>query len=128
MGLEVTGTVSDVRPFIGAGSVYVVPLRAGGGTRLKIFEALAMAKPVVSTTIGAEGLGLEPGRHYMAADEPDEFALAVVELLRRPEQRRALGDGGRDLVESRFSWARVAQQFEAHCQEVVAAPAARQRS
>jgi glycosyltransferase involved in cell wall biosynthesis len=126
-GLEVTGTVDDVRPFIDAASVYVVPLRAGGGTRLKIFEALAMAKPVVSTTIGAEGLGLEPGRHYLVADDPAGFARAVVELLRSAERRKTLGQAGRHLVESQFSWANVALQFEAHCQEVVAAPAARQR-
>jgi glycosyltransferase involved in cell wall biosynthesis len=120
-GVEVTGTVDDVRPFIGAGSVYVVPLRAGGGTRLKILEALAMAKPVVSTTIGAEGLGLEPDRHARMADDPGDFARAVVELLRSPEWRSSLGRAGRHLVESQFSWTKVALQFEAHCREVVAA-------
>ena len=83
-GVTITGTVSDVRPAIAEGAVYVVPLRAGGGTRLKIFEALAMARPVVSTTVGAEGLGIEPGLHYTCADQPREFADAVVSLLKDP--------------------------------------------
>ena len=67
-GVEVTGTVDDVRPSIAEAAVYVVPLRAGSGTRLKIFEALAMGKAVVSTTVGAEGLAIESGRHFVAAD------------------------------------------------------------
>jgi glycosyltransferase involved in cell wall biosynthesis len=119
-GITVTGTVDDVRPFIAEGSVYVVPLRAGGGTRLKIFEALAMARPVVSTTVGAEGLGLMPGRHYVAADEPAAFADAVVALLRDESRRRALGGTGRQLVETCYSWPRIARVFEQHCEEVVA--------
>ncbi len=69
-GIVVTGTVEDVRPWIGEAAVYVVPLRAGSGTRLKIFEALAMGKAVVSTTVGAEGLGLEPAHHFVPADDP----------------------------------------------------------
>src|SRR5262249_8448219 len=83
-GIRVTGTIDDVRPAIAEGAVYVVPLRAGGGTRLKIFEALAMGKAVVSTTVGAEGLALVDGEHFVDANEPDEFATAVVDLLRDP--------------------------------------------
>ena len=116
----VTGTVDDVRPSIAEAAVYVVPLRAGGGTRLKIFEALAMAKPVVSTTVGAEGLALEPGRHFVAADDPSDFANAVVGLLRDPQRRKALGEAGRDLVEAHYSWPTVAREFEERCEEVVA--------
>lgn len=116
----VTGTVDDVRPSIAEAAVYVVPLRAGGGTRLKIFEALAMAKPVVSTTVGAEGLALEPGRHFVAADDPRDFAEAVVGLLRDPQRRTALGQAGRDLVEAYYSWPTVAREFEERCEEVVA--------
>jgi len=119
-GVVVTGTVDDVRPAIGAGSVYVVPLRAGSGTRLKIFEALAMARAVVSTTVGAEGLALEPGRHFVPADDPAAFADAVVALLRHPERRRAMGEAGRLLVETHYAWATVAQVFEHHCEEAVA--------
>jgi glycosyltransferase involved in cell wall biosynthesis len=115
----VTGTVDDVRPYIGEAAVYVVPLRAGGGTRLKIFEALAMAKPVVSTTVGAEGLALTPDREFVAADQPDEFAGAVVALLRDPARRKELGRAGRRLVEQRYSWAHVAAEFEARCEALL---------
>src|SRR5205823_6594364 len=81
-GARVTGLVDDVRPHMAEAAVYVVPLRIGGGTRLKIFEALSMAKAVVSTTVGAEGLPLAPGRHFLQADEPAGFAEAVTSLLR----------------------------------------------
>jgi polysaccharide biosynthesis protein PslH len=118
-GVTVTGTVNDVRPSIGEGAVYVVPLRAGGGTRLKIFEALAMGLPVVSTTVGAEGLGIGPGRHYVCEDDPQAFARGVVSLLRDPERRHQLGDAGRLLVESCYSWPTIARVFEQHCEEVV---------
>ena len=119
-GVDVTGTVDDVRPAIGAANVYVVPLRAGSGTRIKIFEALAMGKAVVSTTVGAEGLALESGRHFLAADTPHDFAQSVIRLLRDPARRQALGDAGRALVEANYSWATVARQFEERCEEVVA--------
>ncbi len=119
-GITVTGTIDDVRPAIAEGSVYVVPLRAGSGTRIKIFEALAMAKAVVSTTVGAEGLALESGRHFLAADTPHDFAHAVIRLLRDPARRQALGEAGRTLVQENYSWATIARQFEARCEEVVA--------
>ncbi len=119
--VRVTGTVDDVRPYVSKAAVYVVPLRIGGGTRLKIFEALAMGKPVVSTGVGAEGLPLEPGVHFLRADEPAEFARAVVSLLGDPGRRKALAMAGRRLIEERFSWAQVAREFEARCLEVVPA-------
>jgi glycosyltransferase involved in cell wall biosynthesis len=119
-GIVVTGTVDDVRPWIGEASVYVVPLRAGSGTRLKIFEALAMGKAVVSTTVGAEGLGLEPSRHFLAADDTATFADAVISLLRDAEKRRALGQAGRQLVEANYSWPKIARVFEEHCEDAVA--------
>lgn len=118
-GVCVTGTVDDVRPYIAQATVYVVPLRIGGGTRLKIFEALAMGKAVVSTRVGAEGLPLVPGVHFLCADDPAEFARAVVALLRDPPRRRALAMAGRRLVEERFSWSHVAHEFEACCREVL---------
>ncbi len=111
-GVRITGTVDDVRAFIAAAAVVVVPLRVGGGTRLKIFEALAMGKAVVSTTVGAEGLPLIDGTHWLRADEPAAFAEAVVTLLRDPARRRQLGAAGRRLVEERYSWAQVAKEFE----------------
>ena len=118
-GITVTGTVDDVRPHIDEAEVYVVPLRAGSGTRLKIFEALAMAKSVVSTTVGAEGLALTHGRDVLLADAPDEFADAVVSLLGNPERRESIGRAGRELVETHFSWHQVAREFEARCEEAV---------
>ncbi len=118
-GVRVTGTVNDVRPYAAEAAVSVVPLRVGGGTRLKIFEALAMGKAVVSTTVGAEGLPLIPGTHFLQVDDPAEFAGAVVALLRDPARRRALGSAGRRLVEERYSWSQVAREFEAMCEEVV---------
>ncbi len=118
-GVRVTGTVDDIRPHIAEAAVYVVPLRIGGGTRLKLFEALAMGKAVVSTKIGAEGLPLTAGRHFVAADDPAAFASATVSLLRDPGRRKALGDAGRRLVTERYSWSQVAREFEARCEELV---------
>jgi glycosyltransferase involved in cell wall biosynthesis len=119
-GIHVTGTVDDVRPHVAEAAVSVVPLRVGGGTRLKIFEALAMGKAVVSTSIGAEGLPVSPGAHAVLADDPAEFARAVVHLLRHPDERRRLGLAGRRLVEDRYSWREVGRGFEALCQAAVA--------
>ena len=118
-GVQLTGTVDDVRPFIDEGCVYIVPLRIGGGTRLKIFEALSMGKAVVSTSLGAEGLPLLPDRHYVRADDAIAFSHAVVSLLRDTDRRRALGEAGRNLVHANYSWLSVAQTFESHCQSAL---------
>lgn len=118
-GVEVTGTLDDIRPALAEASVCVVPLRAGSGTRLKIFEALAMGKAVVSTTLGAEGLTMESGRHFVAANGQREFAGAVVALLRNSERRRWIAEEGRAMVEARHSWAQVAKPFERQCQSAV---------
>ena len=112
-GITVTGRVDDVRPHIAAGTVYVVPLRIGGGTRLKIFEAMAMGKAVVSTTIGAEGLPVTPGENILIADEPAAFANAVVHLLRDAGMRQRLASEARRLVVERYDWSAVAADFEA---------------
>jgi glycosyltransferase involved in cell wall biosynthesis len=117
--VKVTGTTDDVRPFIRRAAVYVVPLRIGGGTRLKIYEALAMGKAVVSTSIGAEGLPLEEGVHILRADTPDTFSSQVLSLLRNEQQRKRLGDAGRRMMEQRFSWSMVAEEFEQHCLQVI---------
>src|SRR5206468_1255321 len=118
-GVRVTGLVDDVRPQMAEAAVYVVPLRIGGGTRLKIFEALSMAKADVTTTVGAEGLRLAPGRHFLQADEPAGFAEAVTSLLRDAARRRAIGAAGRRLVEERYSWSRVVNEFEHQSGEVL---------
>ncbi len=118
-GIRVTGTVADVRPYVAEAAVYVVPLRVGGGTRLKIFEALAMGKAVVSTRVGAEGLPIVSDRHFLQADSPAAFAQAVISLLKDADRRRALGLAGRRLVEERYSWSQVTRDFEGHCQDLV---------
>jgi sugar transferase (PEP-CTERM/EpsH1 system associated) len=112
-GVEVTGRVDDVRPHVAAAQVYVVPLRIGGGTRLKIFEAMSMAKAVVSTTVGAEGLPVTPGRHLLIADEPARFADSVVQLVRDAQQRQQLERAARQLVVQKYDWAAVSREFEA---------------
>jgi len=111
-GIEVTGRVDDVRPHIAAGAVYIVPLRIGGGTRLKIFEAMAMGKAVVSTTVGAEGLPVTSGQDVVIADEPAHFARAVVHMIRDDEARRRIETEARRLVMERYDWSAVAQDFE----------------
>jgi len=110
--VTVTGYVDDVRPYIAAASVYVVPLRVGGGTRLKVLEALACGKAIVSTSLGCEGLGLTPGRELVVADTPQEFARQVVELLRNPERREELGQAARRFAEERYDWRLIVPKLE----------------
>ncbi|MEY4642373.1 MAG: hypothetical protein RLZZ227_2367 [Pseudomonadota bacterium] len=113
--IKVTGTVDDVRPYVHRAAVYIVPLRVGGGTRIKIYEALAMGKAVVSTTVGAEGLPLTHDRDILLADTPEAFAQQVVNLIAYPATRTRLGQAGRALVETEYSWRRVARDFEGLC-------------
>ena len=111
-GVEVTGRVDDVRPHVAAGSVYIVPLRIGGGTRLKIFEAMGMAKAVVSTTVGAEGLPVSHGTDILIADDPSAFADAAIRLIRDQGERERIEQAARRLVVERYDWSAVAQDFE----------------
>jgi glycosyltransferase involved in cell wall biosynthesis len=111
-GVRVTGRVDDVRPYMKDAAVYIVPLRIGGGTRLKIFEAMAMGRAVVSTTVGAEGLPVTHGEHVVIADEPNTFARAVVHLMRDVERRRQLEAAARALVVARYDWSAVAGELE----------------
>jgi sugar transferase (PEP-CTERM/EpsH1 system associated) len=108
----VTGRVDDVRPFMAAAAVYIVPLRIGGGTRLKIFEAMSMGKAVVSTTVGAEGLPVTNGTHLALADSPQLFAQTVLGLLRNVEPRRTLEAAAHALVLERYDWSAVAGDLE----------------
>lgn len=110
-GVEVTGQVDDVRPHLADAAVAVVPLRIAGGARLKIFEAMAMARPVVSTSIGAEGLRLRDGEGLLLADDERAFAAAVARLLERPDEARALGATAR-AVALRHSWTEGARRFD----------------
>jgi glycosyltransferase involved in cell wall biosynthesis len=98
-----TGTVADLRPIIARAAVCVVPLRIGSGTRLKILEAAAMGKAIVSTTLGAEGLDLEHGREILLEDRPDAFAEAVALLLTDRKRSSALGSAARLVVEEQYS-------------------------
>jgi len=118
--VKITGTVEDIREYVAGASVCIVPLRIGSGTRLKIMEALAMGKAVVSTTIGAEGLALTANHHIALADEPQEFANEVIRLMRDRERRKSLGDEGRRLVAERYSWRQVTGNFMDKCNEVIA--------
>jgi sugar transferase (PEP-CTERM/EpsH1 system associated) len=109
--VKVTGRVDDIRPYMAKASVYVVPLLVGGGTRLKIFEAMAMGKAIVSTTIGAEGLPIESGKNIVLADEAEAFAAQIINLLRNSAKRYDLGCAARQLVEERYSWNSVGQEL-----------------
>lgn len=110
--VELIGEVSDVRPFFSRAAVVVVPLRIGGGTRIKILEALSMGKAVVSTSVGAEGLAVVDGVHLLLADSPQEFARRAIDLLNFPEERRRLGENGRKLAVQRYSWNHLADRLE----------------
>lgn len=119
LSIDVTGRVDDVRPYIEAAAAYIVPLRIGGGTRLKIYEAMAMAKPLVSTTIGAEGLPVRNGEELMLADTPEAFAGAVVNLLQDQSLADRLGQRAAARVREAFGWRRVAEDFASLCETTV---------
>jgi len=111
-GVTVTGTVDDVRPYLWDATISIVPLRVGGGTRLKIYEAMAAGVPVISTAIGAEGLDVNPGENISIADTPGDFADACVALLEDSDRRESLAAKARELVRARYSWDEVAKCFE----------------
>jgi glycosyltransferase involved in cell wall biosynthesis len=111
-GVRLYADVPDVRPFLGQCGVMAVPLRIGGGSRLKILEALACALPVVSTAVGAEGLDLTPGEHYVQADEA-HMAEALVQVMRDPEPARVMAEKGRAHVRGLYDWEVLARKLEA---------------
>jgi len=110
--IRVTGTVPDVRPYLWGSQVSIVPLRIGGGTRLKIYESMAGGVPVVSTTVGAEGLDVKHPGNIRLADTAEEFAAECLELLSDAPARGRMAEAGLHLVTSRFSWDRIARDFE----------------
>ncbi|MDQ3684136.1 MAG: glycosyltransferase family 4 protein [Acidobacteriota bacterium] len=114
--IKVAGRVEDVRPFMERAAAYVVPIRIGGGTRLKIYEAMAMEKPVVSTTVGAEGLPVRGGEELLFADTPEAFADAVVRVLTDESLADALGRRAAATVRGQFGWDKVAAKFAAVCE------------
>jgi glycosyltransferase involved in cell wall biosynthesis len=119
-GLVLTGYLADVRPTITRSWISIAPLRLGGGTRLKILEALALGTPVVATSKGAEGLNLVPERDILIADTPADFAAAVIRLLQDATLREALSQNGRRAVETHYDWQIIGQQFNNFIEAIVA--------
>ena len=110
-GITVTGRVDEIKPYFSKATVFVVPLRIGSGTRLKILEALAMGKAVVSSTVGAEGLNLKDGEEIFIADDPKNFAAAVIQLITDSALRRSIGKNGRARVEKDYDWQNIGQKL-----------------
>ena len=108
----VTGAVEDTRPFIAGSAVYVAPLRMGGGTRFKLLEAMALARPIVSTSLGAEGFRVQSGRELWLADTPADFAEAVLTLLADPERAKAMGEVGLAFVRAEYDWSVIIPRLE----------------
>ncbi|MDZ7631443.1 MAG: glycosyltransferase [Gemmatimonadaceae bacterium] len=121
VAVAVTGSVPDVRPYLASHQLFIVPLRVGGGTRLKIYEGMTMGLPTVSTTIGAEGLPVVPGDHLMLADEPEEFARECIALLQSPDRAVAMGSAADHYVREHYGWDGVARRFAEFCQAVIPA-------
>jgi glycosyltransferase involved in cell wall biosynthesis len=111
--IEVTGSVPDVRPYLRDAAVVIVPLRVGGGTRLKVLEAMGMAKPIVATTVGAEGVALTHGKDALLVDAPDAFTSAVTAVLSDPAYAERLGRQARRLAEAQYGWDAIVSRLEA---------------
>jgi glycosyltransferase involved in cell wall biosynthesis len=109
----VVGFVSDIRSHVLEASVFVVPLRIGGGTRIKILEAMSMGKSVVSTSVGAEGLEVEEGTEILLADDPESFAARVLELFENGELRKRLGHAARERVVHAYDWRIIGRKLAA---------------
>jgi polysaccharide biosynthesis protein PslH len=117
-GVEITGTVDDVRPFYREAAAAIVPLRVGGGSRLKILEAMAAGVPIVSTTLGAEGLKVEHGENILIADTNQDFSAAVIGVVDDEEQRKRLSQAGRALVALRYDWSTVGGELASMYEEM----------
>jgi glycosyltransferase involved in cell wall biosynthesis len=118
-GVTVTGEVPDVRPYYQRAWVQMVPLRIGGGTRLKIVESLAMGCPVVSTTIGAQGLDLRDGEHLRLGDTPADFAQALTRVLASSTDRAALRTAGREQVLAHYTWPRLGARLSHFYEQLI---------
>jgi len=119
--VEITGAVEDVRPHLERAAVVIAPLRIGGGTRLKILEAMAMGKAVVSTSLGAEGLDVVPERDLLLADDPQSFAAQIRRLLDDPELASRIGAAARRVVAARYGWGVSVERLSAFYGEVIEA-------
>jgi len=111
-GIEVTGEVEDIRPYLADALAMVVPLRSGGGTRLKILQAMAMERPIVSTTLGAEGLSVRSGEHLLLADSPQAFAEGIVTLARSSRSAARVAEAGRRLALAQYDWRQCLRGLE----------------
>lgn len=111
-GIIVEANPEDTRPWLARGSVYICPIREGGGTRLKLLDAMAMGKAIVSTSVGCEGLEVKNGEHLMIVDSPQEFADVTFRLMEDGVLRRKLGEAGRTLIEERYGWQRISTRLE----------------
>jgi polysaccharide biosynthesis protein PslH len=118
-GVEVTGEVPDVRPYLERAAVVVVPVRMGGGTRLKVVEGLSLARPMVSTSVGCEGIDVRAGEHLLVADAAADFAGRTIDLLEDPVRAASLGRAGRALMEERYSWSIAAERLEQLYEDVL---------
>src|SRR5262249_48937394 len=119
--VELTGFVSDLRPHLAAAAAVVVPLRLGGGTRLKIVESMAMGKAVVSTTLGAEGIEAVPGPDLPAEDGPAAFAAAVTRVIAEPGLAARIGRSARQLAVERYAWSGMARALEGFYRRILEA-------
>ena len=118
-GVAITGTVDDVRPYIARAGLYVVPLRVGGGSRLKILEAMSMKKPVLSTTVGAEGLDITDGQNIVLADSASAFAQTALELLNDADRCNSLAEAGHTLVHEKYRWDILGEKLNRYLKSVV---------
>jgi glycosyltransferase involved in cell wall biosynthesis len=120
-GIEVTGSVADVRPYYRDALMAVVPLRVGGGTRLKILEAMAAGLPVISTTLGAEGLTAVPGTHYLAADSALAMRTCILQAAQGGDSIARIAAAGRELVKRCYDWPAISGALATQLLELVAA-------
>ncbi len=114
----VTGSVPDMRDYLSQSNVVAVPLRIGHGTRLKVLEAMAAGRPVVSTSIGAEGLDSQAGKHLLVANNPAQFAESVIEILTKPRLAESIAAEARQFVENVYAWPIIGEKLSQYCQLV----------
>lgn len=118
-GVEVTGFVDDPCKYIEAAKVFVAPMRFGAGIQNKILEAMALRKPVVTTTLGAQGIEGKEGKHFLVADKPEKMAKKILSLLENENRRGSIGNEARALIEEKYTWKRVGEQFLKEIEEVL---------
>lgn len=118
-GVTRTGMVDNVYSYVASSWLSVVPLRTGGGTRLKILESMALSTPVVTTTKGAEGLDVRDDQHVLVANEPDEFARAVIKLLGDPIYRKRIAKNGISLVREKYNWGIIMEKYGTLVQDII---------